>query len=126
MGQLKSNFQYNMKLLAVFVALVMAVDTVMVVMDMVDTVASVPPMLMLTMVMDMDVVMLMVDTDTHTLMEVTTISARDLLNHQPTTVMDTDAVTDMADTVERDPLSHTTDMVDTEDMEVTDMVVTDM
>merc|ERR1712117_700457 len=29
----------------------------------------------------------------------------------------------MADTEERDPLSHTTDMVDTEDMEVTDMVV---
>merc|ERR1712227_1189560 len=59
---------------------------------------------------------LMVDTDTHTLMEVTTISARDLLNHQPTTVMDTDVVMDMAvtdtvDTVERDPLSETTDMV---------------
>merc|ERR1711978_159862 len=71
---------------------------------------------------------LMEDTDTHTLMEVTTISARDLLNHQPTTVMATDVVMDMAvtdtvDTVERDPLSHTTDMVDTEDMEVTDMVV---
>ena len=33
------------------------------------------------------------------------------------------AVTDTVDTVERDPLSHTTDMVDTEDMEVTDMVV---
>merc|ERR1712124_84621 len=62
---------------------------------------------------------LMVDTDTHTLMEVTTILERDLPNHQPTTVMDT------VDTVERDPLSHTTDMVDTEDMdmEVTDMVV---
>merc|ERR1711994_235268 len=143
----------------------MAVDTVMVVMDMVDTVASVPPMLMLTMVMDMDVVMdmvvtdmvdtvardllmlnqklklshgtdmdtpdthtLMVDTDTHTLMLVLTILARDLPNHLPTTVMDTVVVMDMAvtdtvDTVERDPLSHTTDMVDTEDMEVTDMVV---
>merc|ERR1711879_866525 len=92
-------------------------------MDMVDTVASVPPMLMLTMVMG-----LMVDTDTHTLMEVTTILARDLPNHLPTTVMDMDVVMDMAvtdtvDTVERDPLSHTTDMVDTEDMEVTDMVV---
>merc|ERR1712064_17825 len=137
---------------------------VMVVMDMVDTVASVPPMLMLTMVMDMDVVMdmvvtdtvdttvardlliqklklshgtdmdtpdshtLMVDTDTHTLMEVTTILIRDLPNHLPTTVMDTVVVMDMAvtdtvDPVERDPLSHTTDMVDTEDMEVTDMVV---
>merc|ERR1712154_38944 len=92
-------------------------------------------MLMLTMVMDMDVDMdmgdshtLMVDTDTHTLMEVTTILARDLPNHLPTTVMDTDVVMDMVvmdtvDTVERDPLSHTTDMVDTEDMEVTDMVV---
>merc|ERR1712203_308362 len=71
---------------------------------------------------------LMVDTDTHTLMLVPTILARDLLNHLPTTVMDTVVVMDMAvtdtvDTVERDPLSHTTDMVDTEDMEVTDMVV---
>merc|ERR1712154_166869 len=71
---------------------------------------------------------LMVDTDTHTLMLVLTILARDLPNHLPTTVMDTDVVMDMAvtdtvDTVERDPLSHTTDMVDTEDMEVTDMVV---
>merc|ERR1712122_61077 len=71
---------------------------------------------------------LMVDTDTHTLMEVTTILVRDLPNHLPTTVMDTVVVMDMVvtdtvDTVERDPLSHTTDMVDTEDMEVTDMVV---
>jgi len=71
---------------------------------------------------------LMVDTDTHTLMLVLTILARDLPNHLPTTVMDTVVVMDMAvtdtvDTVERDPLSHTTDMVDTEDMEVTDMVV---
>merc|ERR1712141_726515 len=71
---------------------------------------------------------LMVDTDTHTLTLVPTILARDLPNHLPTTVMDTDVVMDMAvtdtvDTVERDPLSHTTDMVDTEDMEVTDMVV---
>merc|ERR1712156_1389170 len=90
---------------------------------MVDTVASVPPMLMLTMVMDMDVVMVMVDTDTHALMLVLTILARDLPNHLPTTVMDTVAVTDTVDTVERDLLSHTTDMVDTEDMEVTDMVV---
>ena len=55
----------------------MAVDTVMVVMDMVDTVASVPPMLMLTMVMDMDVVMDMVVTDT-----VDTV-ARDLLMLKP-------------------------------------------
>merc|ERR1711902_437741 len=143
-----------------------AVDTVMVVMDMVDTVASVPPMLMLTMVMDMDVVMdmvvtdtvdttvardllmpnqklklshgtdmdtpdshtLMVDTDTHTLMEVTTILARDLPNHLPTTDMDPVVVMDMAvtdtvDTVERDPLSHTTDMVDTDHTEDTDMAV---
>jgi len=72
---------------------------------------------------------LMEDTDTHTLMLVLTISARDLPNHLPTTVMDTVVVMDMAvtdtvDTVERDPLSHTTDMVDTEDMEVTDMADT--
>merc|ERR1712203_948915 len=60
---------------------------------------------------------LMVDTDTHTLMLVPIILARDLPNHLPTTVTDT------VDTVERDPLSHATDMVDTEDMEVTDMVV---
>merc|ERR1712135_163046 len=58
---------------------------------------------------------LMVDTDTHTLMEVTTILARDLPNHLPTTVADMDVVmdmevTDMVDTVERDPLNHTTDM----------------
>merc|ERR1712126_465188 len=39
---------------------------------------------------------LMVDTDTHTLMEVTTILARDLPNHLPTTVMDMDVVMDMA------------------------------
>merc|ERR1712045_41434 len=41
-------------------------------------------------------------------------------------VMDTDVVMDMADTVERDPLSHTTDMVDTVDTvdtEDTDMAV---
>ena len=72
---------------------------------------------------------LMVDTDTHTLMEVTTILERDLPNHLLTMVMDTDVVMDMVvtdtvDTVERDPLSHTTDMVDTEDMEATDMAVT--
>merc|ERR1711902_450684 len=63
---------------------------------------------------------LMVDTDTHMLMEVSTILARDLLNHLPTMVMDTAVVMDMVDTdtvdtVERDPLSHTmvtdTDMV---------------
>merc|ERR1711902_467044 len=70
----------------------------------------------------------MVDTDTHTLMEVTTILARDLPNHLPTTVMDMDvvmdmAVTDMVDTVERDPLNHTTDMVDTDHTEDMDMVV---
>ena len=73
--------------------------------------------------------MLMVDTDTHTLTEVTTILERDLPNHLLTMVMDTVVVMDMVvtdtvDTVERDPLSHTTDMVDTEDMEVTDMAVT--
>merc|ERR1712241_844844 len=72
---------------------------------------------------------LMVDTDTHMLMEVPTILARDLLNHLPTMVMDTAVVmdmvvTDMVDTVERDPLSHTMvmEVTDTED---TDMVVTD-
>merc|ERR1712229_41284 len=105
----------------------------MVVMDMVVTVESVP--LNLTMAMDMDADMdtvdshtLMVDTDTHTLMEVTTILARDLPNHLPTTVMDMDvvmdmAVTDMVDTVERDPLNHTTDMEDTDHTEDTDMAV---
>merc|ERR1719422_2002181 len=58
---------------------------------------------------------LMVDTDTHMLMEVSTILARDLLNHLPTMVMDTAVVmdmvvTDMVDTVERDPLNQDTDM----------------
>merc|ERR1712055_1232521 len=71
----------------------------------------------------------MVDTDAHMLMEVSTILARDLLNHLPTMVMDTAVVmdmvvTDMVDTVERDPLSHTMVMVVT-DTEDTDMVVTD-
>merc|ERR1712241_981014 len=71
---------------------------------------------------------LMVDTDTHTLMLVLTSSARDLPNHPHTMVMDmavdTDmVVTDTVDTVERDPLSHTTDMVDTVDTEDTDMAV---
>merc|ERR1712045_394793 len=71
---------------------------------------------------------LMVDTDTHTLMLVLTSLARDLPNHPHTMVMDmavdTDmAVTDTVDTVERDPLSHTTDMVDTVDTEDTDMAV---
>merc|ERR1719322_237606 len=64
----------------------------------------------------------MVDTDTHTLMLVLTSLARDLPNHPHTMVMDTD-VADMVDTVERDPLSHTTDMVDTVDTEDTDMAV---
>ena len=54
----------------------MAVDTVMVVMDMVDTVVSVK--LMLTMAMDMDVVMDMVVTDT-----VDTTVERDLLMPKP-------------------------------------------
>merc|ERR1712055_216905 len=72
---------------------------------------------------------LMVDTDTHMLMEVPTILARDLPSHLLTMVMDTAVVmdmvvTDMVDTVERDPLSHTMvmEVTDTED---TDMVVTD-
>merc|ERR1712018_867019 len=69
----------------------------------------------------------MVDTDTHMLMEDITILAKDLLNHLPTMVMDMAVVmdmevTDMVDTVERDLLSHTTVMVDT-DTEDTDMVV---
>ena len=121
-------------------------DTV--VTDMVDTVARdlLMPMLKLPLQLnqklklkppqkpgtDMDTLdshTLMVDTDTHTLMEVTTILERDLPNHLLTMVMDTVVVMDMVvtdtvDTVERDPLSHTTDMVDTEDMEVTDMAVT--
>merc|ERR1712012_772197 len=50
---------------------------------------------------------LMVDTDTHMVMDV---------------VMDM-VVTDTVDTVERDPLSHTTDMVDTDHTEDTDMAV---
>merc|ERR1712213_89919 len=66
---------------------------------------------------------LMVDTDTHTLMEVTTILAKDLPNHLPTMVMVMDVVMDMVDTVERDPLNHTTDMVDTDHTEDTDMAV---
>merc|ERR1712136_597449 len=72
---------------------------------------------------------LMVDTDTHMLMEVSTILARDVLNHLLTMVTDMAVVmdmvvTDMVDTVERDLLSHTTvmEVTDTED---TDMVVTD-
>merc|ERR1712115_213708 len=107
----------------------------MVVTDMVDTVAR--DLLMLKLKppqkpgTDMDTLdshTPMVDTDTHTLMEVTTILARDLPNHLPTTVTDMDvvmdmAVTDMVDTVERDPLNHTTDMVDTDHTEDTDMAV---
>merc|ERR1712018_244701 len=106
---------------------------------MVDTVASDPLKLKLNQKLkpshgtDMDTPdthTLMVDTDTHTLMLVLTSLARDLPNHPHTMVMDTDVVMDMAvtdtvDTVERDPLSHTTDMEDT-DMAVvmaTDMAV---
>merc|ERR1712001_788914 len=70
---------------------------------------------------DMDTVlthMLMVDTDTHTLMEVITTLARDLLMPNPTMAMEVMVDTDMVDTVmvdteERDPLNHTTAMVDT-------------
>merc|ERR1739846_135607 len=94
----------------------------MVVTDMVDTVAS--ELLKLNQKLkpshgtDMDTPdthTLMVDTDTHTLMLVLTSLARDLPNHPHTTVMDTDVVMDMVvtdtvDTVERDPLSHNTDM----------------
>merc|ERR1711983_191819 len=66
---------------------------------------------------------LMVDTDTHTLMLVLTSLARDLPSHPHTMVMDMAVDTDMVDTVERGPLSHTTDMVDTVDTEDTDMAV---
>merc|ERR1712043_59043 len=72
---------------------------------------------------------LMVDTDTHMLVLMAhTFLAKDLPNHLPIMVMDTAvdmdmAVTDTVDTVERDPLNHTTDMVDTEDTEDTDMAV---
>merc|ERR1712043_156111 len=111
----------------------------MVVTDMVDTVES--DLLKLKLMLnqklkpshgtDMDTPdthTLMVDTDTHTLMLVLTSLARDLPNHPHTMVMDTDVVMDMAvtdtvDTVERDPLSHTTDMVDTVDTVVTDTVM---
>merc|ERR1712154_681677 len=74
---------------------------------------------------------LMVDMDTHTLILALTFLARDPPNHLPIMVMDTAvdtdmAVTDTVDTVERDPLSHTTDMVDTVDTADTVMaVVTD-
>merc|ERR1712076_82480 len=105
----------------------------MVVTDMVDTVASdllkLKPKQSHGTDMDTpDTHTLMVDTDTHTLMLVLTSLARDLPNHPRTMVMDTDvvmnmAVTDTVDTVERDPLSHTTDMVDTVDTEATDMAV---
>ena len=77
----------------------MAVDTVMVVMDMVVTVESVP--LNLTMAMDMDAVMDMVVTDTVDTVE------RDLPSHTMDMVdtEDTDMVdTDMVDTVARDLL----------------------
>merc|ERR1712150_143754 len=67
---------------------------------------------------------LMVDTDTHTLVLMAhTFLARDLPNHLPIMVMDTAVDTDTVDTVARDPLSHTTDMVDTVDTEDTDMAV---
>merc|ERR1712055_1150149 len=75
----------------------------MVVTDMVDTVARdllkpKPPQKPGTDMDTLDSHTLMVDTDTHTLMEVTTILARDLPNH-------------------------TTDMVDTDHTEDTDMAV---
>merc|ERR1711981_1003149 len=118
----------------------------MVVTDMVDTVASdllklkpMPPLKLNQKLKpshgtDMDTPdthTLMVDMDTHTLMLVLTSLARDLPNHPHTTVMDTDVVMDMAvtdtvDTVERDPLSHTTDTVDTEDTDMAVVMATDM
>merc|ERR1712079_38510 len=97
---------------------------------------------MLTMAMEdmvgTDMVMVlthtpMADTDTHTPMEVTTTSERDLLMPNPTMVMEVMAVMvmvvmDMAvdtDTMvaKRDPLSHTTDMVDMVVMAVMDTAV---
>merc|ERR1739848_524277 len=67
--------------------------------------------------------MLMVVTDTHMPMEVTTTLERDLLMPNPTMAMEVMEVTDMADTdmavdtdtmvAKRDPLNHTTDIVDT-------------
>merc|ERR1712152_43549 len=89
-------------------------DTDMVDTDMVDTVARdllklKPPQKPGTDMDTPDSHTLMVDTDTHMLMEVSTILARDLPNHLPTMVMDTAVVMDM-------------EVTDTED---TDMVVTD-
>merc|ERR1711974_278287 len=72
----------------------------------------------------------MADTDTHTPMEVITTSERDLLMPNPTMVMEvmvvmvvTDMAVDTDTTVERDPLSHTTDMVVTAVDTVTDTAV---
>merc|ERR1712241_1078910 len=115
------------------------VDTVMAVMDTVDTVERDLLMPMPTMDMevmeDMAVVMDMVVTDM-----VDTV-ASDLLKLKPklkpshgtdmdtpdthTLMVDTDTLTLMLvlTSVERDPLSHTTDMVDTVDTEDTDMAV---
>merc|ERR1712227_1169524 len=85
--------------------MVMDMDVVMdmEVTDTVDTVERdllmLKPKLKLSHGTDMDTPdshTLMVDTDTHTLMEVTTILARDLPNHLPTTDMDTVVVMDMA------------------------------
>merc|ERR1711981_1171539 len=64
----------------------------------------------------------MADTDTHTPMEVTTISERDLLMPNPTMVMEVMVDTDTM-VAKRDPLSHTTDMVVTDDMAVMDTAV---
>merc|ERR1712018_607948 len=65
----------------------------------------------------------MADTDTHTLMEVTTTSERDLLMPNPTMVMVVMAVDTDTMVAKRDPLSHTTDMVVTDDMAVMDTAV---
>merc|ERR1712136_453598 len=99
----------------------MGEDTDMVDTDMVDTVARDLLLLQLNQKLklkppqkpgtDMDTPdshTLMVDTDTHMLMEVSTILARDLLNHLPTMVMDTAVVMDTEDT---DMVVTDTDMV---------------
>merc|ERR1712079_748610 len=74
---------------------------------------------MLTMAMEdmvgTDMVMVlthtpMADTDTHTPMEVTTTSERDLLMPNPTMAMEDMAVDTDTMVAKRDPLSHTTDM----------------
>merc|ERR1711974_7950 len=109
----------------------------MVIQDTTEANALLMPMLTMAMedMVGMDMVMVlthtpMADTDTHTPMEVITTSERDLLMPNPTMVMEvmvvmvvTDMAVDTDTTVERDPLSHTTDMVVTAVDTVTDTAV---